>query len=224
MKFASLFLRTLSLTATLGLAACGGGGDTGPTWAQDLKTNAQQGLLEGDATVRVYQSTECKEDFFPGLGYLQQFQYLQSSNPRQLLRRETYFFYEDSTCAGTVSFTLSFPDALISIDGGTTLATGEKVQQVTISIPNGQATLTPQGDAELTANGTAIITNSGIFQVPTYPGAVLPNILYFSPDMSTHQLGDEAQSLAQQYPNALSPMRYELKATRIGGFQSGGLE
>ncbi len=224
MKFASLFLRTLSAATVLGLTACGGGGDTGPTWAQDLKTNAQQGLLEGDASVYVYQSTQCKEDFFPGLGYRQQLQYLQTSNTRQLLRRETFFFYEDTSCASEVSFSLRFPDAVISIDGSTTLATGEQVQQVTVSVPSGAAVLTPVGDAELTANGSAVITNSGVFQVPAYPGTVVPNILYFSPDMRTHQVGDESQSLAQQYPSVLSDMRYDLKATRIGGFQTSGLE
>lgn len=138
MTFHAFKLSLLGLTAALALTGCGGGGDTGPAFVQNLKsdvetlrdinnleTNSYVGACLYDSTAKVY--------------YREQYSLSRTSNAEQLIRNSAIVeFGSDGNCAqGSRTLATFYPQQILIATEQRTLATGQVVQGFTVVDPGG---------------------------------------------------------------------------------------
>lgn len=170
MKLRRLLQLTSSVAAAIAMTACGGGGETGPAWAQNAKnviTTAPQGpgpvtpvdptpvtptpvvpaVWESIGTpppASYYSTCANLGNFASGINVLT----LISESNGVLVFKDEYLYYKGSDCdQGAPAFTSRNPDLTLRSDALTTEpVNGYTVRQVTASRPQGVVVYTPTGE------------------------------------------------------------------------------
>ena len=212
MTFARTGLACLTTALTLTLTACGGGGDTGPQWAQEIRTQTTELFSQG---ITYQYVSECS--VFAGSLYEQTtFTITRTSTDSQYLRAESTKYYFDDQCQeANREFTVKWPNAVVVVEGNTTLASGEVVQRITVLTESKQPELLP-GLASISGEFAELSIAEGAFLGPFsfVNGAVARDIQYVTATTLTY--GDPSQSTAESYPTELGTNVYTLKVTVPG--------
>jgi hypothetical protein len=215
MKFARTGLVGLTTALSLTLTACGGGGDTGPQWAQDVNTLTTELLSQNIGSgnpqeLGLRYVSDCA--VFAGSLYEQTtFTITQTSTANQYLRAESTKYYFDDQCReANREFTVNWSSAVVVVEGNVTLATGETVQRVTVVSESKQPELIP-GLATISGEFAELSIAEGAFLGPFsfVNGSVNKDIQLFTDTTVTY--GDPSQSTAESYPTELGTNVYTLQ-------------
>lgn len=195
-------LAVAGMAAALTLTGCGGGGDTGPAFAQNLASEVQVLRNINGQETATYVS-DCFFDSNSRVHFRQQFSLSRTSNAEQLIRTSADVLYgADSTCAqaGRVK-AIFYPQEILIASGPRTLATGEVVQGYSVVDPGGNVVTYDFTTAQATV--TEVIR----------PGSSL-DIVFFGTDSSTGvatiKVGDTSATDAEGYPDSLLPDEFKL--------------
>lgn len=182
-------LAMLGMAAALTLTGCGGGGDTGPAFAQNLTSEVQVLRNQNGQETATYVS-DCFYDASSDIHFRLQYNLSRTSNAEQLIRTSAEVLYgDDSTCAqaSRVSATF-FPQEILISTGQRTLATGEVVE--------GFSVVDPGGNVITFDFTTAQATVSQVVQ----PGTSR-DIIFFGDGKI--RLGNPSSTDLEDYPDAL---------------------
>ncbi len=163
MTYTRAALTTLLPALMLALTACGGGGDTGPQWAQEVKQSTA--ALQTGSTAQVFKGSVCS-DLGDSIGqeteiYTRRYYVISATtNPLQYTRVARADIYSDATCAdASRELSITYPEELVTIDGTTNLASGREVQRLTIYSPAGAISVTTLKATVSETPGTYILSN-----------------------------------------------------------------
>jgi hypothetical protein len=201
MTFHAFKLSLLGLTAALALTGCGGGGDTGPAFVQNLTTEV--GVLRnmsGQETSNYL--SECFYDASSDVHFRLQYSLSRTSNPDQFIRASAEVLYgDDSTCAASSRQSATFyPQQILIATGQRTLATGQVVEGFTVIDPGGNVI-------------SYDFTTASATLVDVYSPESSQDIIFFGDGKI--RLGNRTNVELTEYPDTLDTDEYTLSPPAV---------
>jgi hypothetical protein len=201
MTFQAFKLPLIGVIAALALSGCGGGGDTGPAFAQNLTTEVSVLRNMNGQETSSYVG-ECLYDSGENVYFREQYSLSRTTNAEQLIRNSALvLFGSDSTCAQVNRTSATFyPQQILIATGQRTLATGEVVEGFTVVDPGGDVITYDF----VTATGTIDYASQA---------QTRQDIIFFGDGKI--MLGDSSDVELTEYPTTLYPIEFILSPPAV---------